>query len=156
MNKYIRTLILITLLLPITTNGESMIGNFLKKLQAPKDLSQNRPGIKKVGNGMFYVYKLDNGMSSSPSSPKHRPSGLPYNYEAIDKLQQLDGDANKAVKDEKHTLYGSDKSPIKDPSVMAAWDKANEAQKRLEKHREYMEQVRKSRKNVAEKKSNTK
>jgi len=154
MSKYIRTLTIIALLIPITSNGESMIGNFLKKLQAPKDISQDRPGISKVGNGLFYVYKLDNGVSSSPSN--HRRSALPYNYEAIDKLQQLDGDADKAVRDEKHTLYGSNKSPIKNASVMAAWERADEAKKRLDEHREYMEQVRKSRKSVAEKKSSTK
>lgn len=155
MSKYIHTLTVIALLIPITSNGESMIGNFLKKLQTPsQDISKGRSGIKKVGNGSLYVYKLDNGVSSSPSN--HRNSGLPYNYEAIDKLQQLDGDADKAVKDEKHTLYGSDKSPIKNASVMAAWKRADEAKKRLDEHREYMEQVRKSRNNVAEKKSNTK
>ena len=155
MSRYIRTLTIIALLLPITTNGESMIGNFLKKLQTPsQDLSKGRSGIKKVGNGLLYVYKLDNGVSSSPSN--HRNSALPYNYEAIDKLQQLDSDADKAVRDEKHTLYGSNKSPIKNASVMAAWERANEAKKRLDEHREYMEQVRKSRKNVAEKKSSTK
>lgn len=157
MRKHIQTLTLITLLLPITTNGESMIGNFLKKLQSPaRDLSLSHPGIKKVGNGGLYIYKLDNGTPSVPSN--RRSDGLPYNHEAIAKHKQeiAEREIKKAVDDEKQVLYGSDKSPIKNASVIAAWDKANEAQRRLEEHREYMERVRQSRNNISDKKSITK
>ena len=157
MNKYTRTLTLLTLMLPITTNGESMIGNFLKKLQTPsRDLSTSHPGIKKVGSGGLFIYKLDNGTPSAPSN--RRSDGLPYNHEAIakHKREQADKQINKAVSDERQVLYGSDKSPIKNASVIAAWDKANEAQRRLEEHREYMNEVRNSRKNISDKKSLTK
>ena len=157
MNKYTRTLTLLTLLLPITTNGESMIGNFLKKLQTPsRDLSASRPGIRKVGSGGLFIYKLDNGTPSAPSN--QRSDGLPYNHEAIakHKREQADKQINKAVSDERQILYGSDKSPIKNASVIAAWDRANEAQRRLEEHREYMNEVRNSRKNISDKKSLTK
>lgn len=157
MNKYTRTLTLLILLLPITTNGESMIGNFLKKLQAPsKDLSSNRPGIKKVGSGGLFIYKLDNGTPSAPSN--RRSDGLPYNHEAIakHKREQADKQISKAEENEKQILYGSDKSPIKNASVIDAWDRANEAQRRLEEHREYMNEIRKSRKSLSDKKSLTK
>ena len=148
MSRYIRTLTIIALLIPITSNGESMIGNFLKKMQTPsRDLSEGRPGIKKVGSNGLYIYKLDNGIPSRPSGAKR---------DVITNYQQLDKEADEAVRNEKHVLYGSEQSPIRNPSVVAAWDRANEAQKRLEDHREYMERVRKTRKNISDKKSITK
>ena len=161
MNKYTYTLTLVTLLLPVTSNGDSMIGDFLKKFQSSKDLSQGRPGIKKTGNGMFYVYKLDNGTPSRPSDrplPPQQSTGREYNHVAIAKHKQemAQKKIEKAVEDEKQVLYGSDESPIKNPSVIAAWDKADAAQRRLKEHREYMERVRQGRKNISDEKSITK
>jgi hypothetical protein len=148
-----------------------MIGNFMKKLQAPKDLSHGRPGIKKVSNGTFYIYKLDNSISSTPTNTPsrstepagrapidHQSSKLGYNHQAIAAhLQEIaEKEMKAAIVDEKHVLYGSENSPIKNPEVIAAWGRAKEAQKRLEAHREYMERVRKARENLSDKKSITK
>jgi hypothetical protein len=158
MNKYIRILTLVSLISPVTSSGESMIGNFLKKLQKPsKDLSLNNPGIKKVGSGL-YIYKLNNNLSSMSIESDEPRGSLPYNHEAIaaHKREMADKEINKAVSDEKQMLYGSEKSPIRNASVVAAWDKANEAERRLQEHREYMNQVRHSRKNISSKKSLTK
>lgn len=159
MNKYTCTLALISLLLPVTSNGESMIGNFLKKLKKPsEDISLNNPGIRKVGSGRLYVYKLNNNRSSPHSEKNTSSSGIPYDHAAIAALkrEQADKQISKAVSDERQALYGSDKSPIKNAAVMAAWDKADEAERRLQEHREYMNKVRSNRKNISSKKSLTK
>jgi hypothetical protein len=94
-------------------------------------------------------------MSIESDEPR---GNLPYNHEAIaaHKREMADKEINKAVSDEKQMLYGSEKSPIRNASVVAAWDKANEAERRLQEHREYMNQVRHSRKNISSKKSLTK
>ena len=78
------------------------------------------------------------------------------NQDEVNTYHKSDELAAEAVRDEKRVLYGSEQSPIKDPSVIAAWDKANEAQQRLEEHREYMELVRNSRKTISDKKTKTK
>jgi hypothetical protein len=160
-----------------------MIGNLLERLNTSSiDYSINNPGIKKSGKRL-YVYKLDNGVPSSPAEvtpsrssstlksmpasevkkiiAKHEASRRLHaeksrNQAAVNVYHKSDELAAEAVRDEKRVLYGSEQSPIKDPAVIAAWDKANEAQQRLEEHREYMELVRSSRKTISDKKTKTK
>ena len=70
----------------------------------------------------------------------------------IDKHRESDEVAAKAVSEEKQVMYGAG-SPMRDDGVIQAWREAEEAQRRLEEHRTYMEQVRQARKRIEQTKS---
>lgn len=57
--------------------------------------------------------------------------------------------SQKTIEDTNELIYGDD-GVMEDPYVIEAWNRANEAKERLEKHREYMRRVMKSRKRVEE------
>lgn len=52
-----------------------------------------------------------------------------------------------AEKDDRELVYG-DGGVMEDPFVLEAWARAKEAQHRLEKHREYMKEVMKAKKQI--------
>ena len=159
MKIYTHTLTLISLLSPITSNGESMIGNFLKKLQNPaEDISLNNPGISKAGSGGLFVYKLNKTppVDVNNTKPTYTPmtaSEIETGKIAIE--QQKQEMANREENNAKEIIYG-DQGVLANPHVIEAWKVADEAKKRLQNHREYMNQVRDSRKNISSKKSLTK
>ena len=60
----------------------------------------------------------------------------------------------QAVKESRDLVYGED-GVIQDPHVLEAWRAADEAQKRLQEHREYMKRLRESKTAIEQsKKSN--
>lgn len=70
----------------------------------------------------------------------------------IDKHRESDEQGAHAVSRSKQIMYGAG-SPMRDDGVIQAWREAEEAQRRLENHRTYMEQVRQSRKVIEQTKS---
>lgn len=173
MNKRIYTLALTLLATPVVSHGDSMIGNFINRLGNSKDISRHNPGVTRVGNGPFYMYKLNsrNSTSAKNNTPVEKtPPKLEYDLVAIENALREQAERADAIPErnvinahkksmetaqvmedaEKQTLYVDDDSPLKNPSVKAAWDRAREAEKRLEAHRDYMERVRKSRMRVSE------
>lgn len=150
----------LTCMLVNVVHGDSMISRWIDSIKPTEDLSQTNPGISKVSNGLFYMYKLnkniDNNQSivvqptivqaiddNDTSDLIHVDVVLERNI--IDAHPKSAEPAESAAKQEKDLLYDTDQSPLKDPSVIAAWDRVKQAEYRLEKHREYMEQVRKAR-----------
>lgn len=105
----------------------------------------------------FYMYRLsrdeDKVQSNTPEQIIDHPDVvvIESKIDATPKSEEL---AEQAVRNEKQVLYGDD-SPLRDDAVSAAWERAKQAEARLEKHREYMEQVRVSRKQVEQTKSVT-
>ena len=160
MKTRICILTLLSLMPSISVNGESMIGNLLKKWSSPsRDMSRSIPGVKKISTGRVFMYKLDNGIPSMPAEEVLRAHAA-HQQSIIDRgkvnsLHESDESAAEEVRNGKKILYGSESSPIKDPAVMAAWDEATAARERLEAHRDYMEKVRKNRKTIAGKKTGT-
>lgn len=86
-------------------------------------------------------------------SATNHPDNVPVK-DVINKHEETKEAANTAVKQEIATLYGEG-SPLQDQEVVSAWSEYEQAKKRLEDHREYMEKVRKSRKNVEQSKRAT-
>lgn len=127
-------------------------------------------GLRKaqLGSTPFYVYKLNNSGTTVqnkyvPMSESEKETAriaiarqqTEINSHAdnkpikrvIDKHRETDETAARAVGVEKRTVYGVD-SPLRDDGVIDAWKEAEAAQRRLEEHRTYMEQVRQARKRV--------
>ena len=86
-------------------------------------------------------------------STTNHPDNVPVE-DMINKHNETKEAANPAVKQEIATLYGEG-SPLQDQEVVSAWSEYEQAKKRLEDHREYMEKVRKARKNVEQSKRAT-
>lgn len=166
------TLALLILATPTLTYGDSMIGNLINSLGNSKDISRNNPGVKRISSGPFYVYKLNQRSSKinrSSSIDGQSKYSSEYDLEAIKQALEEqsknvdvaperdvinahnkgDGSINAMKQAERQVLYVDDDSPLKNPSVKAAWDKSREADKRLEQHRDYMERVRKARMRVS-------
>ena len=131
---------------------------------------------RNLGDSPFFLYKLNGNSSSRTSTAKEdadyvrrnavrnvpgpirvkevivervlkypvNPDGTPYEP-VISKNLKTDELGHKAHINERDALYGKD-SPLRDDSVIEAWDEADAAQKRLDDHRQYMERVRKARK----------
>lgn len=59
----------------------------------------------------------------------------------------------QAIKESRDLVYGEG-GVIQDPHVLEAWRAADEAQKRLEEHREYMKRVRESKTSIEKSKKN--
>lgn len=95
----------------------------------------------------FYVYRPKAASQPIVKHPDNKPV-----KRVIDKHRESDETAAKAVSKEKQVMYGAG-SPMRDDGVIQAWREAEEAQRRLEEHRTYMEQVRQARKRIEQTKS---
>lgn len=153
---------LITSLALITSPayGENIFRSLWNKMKDQPDLSKTHPGIDKLHlSDSFYMYRLsrDENKKTTDKSVtvdiKGHPDVVPIEskIDANPKSQEV---AEQAVKHEKQVLYG-DKSPLRDDAVAAAWERVEQAEARLERHREYMEQVRVSRKQIEQSKTVT-
>lgn len=128
------------------------------KNSQPDDISRNNNGISKVSHGPFYFYKLNNNkiVTEPTVTTKHdvelqevieQIEAHPDNnvVEPVVSLNKTTSEeANVIEKTEKELLYGNE-SPIRDDAVAAAWERANLAQKKLDEHRTYMDELRKTR-----------
>lgn len=153
---------LITSLALITSPvyGENIFKSLWNKVKNQPDLTKTHAGIDKLHlSDSFYMYRLSRDENKQTNKLEldadvvNHPDVVPVEskIDATPKSQEV---AEQAVKNEKQVLYG-DKSPLRDDAVAAAWDRAEQAQARLEKHREYMEQVRVSRKQIEQSKTVT-
>ena len=138
--------------------GENIFKSLWNKLKDQPDLTEQHPGISKMHlSDNFYMYRLsrdeNNVQLDTPEPAVDHPDVvvIENKIDATPKSEEL---AEQAVRNEKQVLYGDD-SPLRDDAVSAAWERAKQAEARLEKHREYMEQVRVSRKQVEQAKSVT-
>lgn len=151
------------------TNAENLIRWLINKGQSNNTHVQ---GLRKsqLGNTPFYVYRIDSNhkpVKSENKSVEHTPMTESEKETAriaiaqqqaeiqaqidnkpikrvIDTHRASDEVAAQSVSIEKRTVYGAG-SPLRDDGVIAAWREAEEAQRRLEEHRSYMEQVRQAR-----------
>jgi len=164
MNKT-TTVVAAALLSAGSLQGENIFNSLLNIRTV--DHSKNRPGITKqsIGNSGFYFYKLS---KSEPEPLEVQPpveieviKELPVEVEAafthpvnrdeppyepvIDKHPVEEELGTKADVHEKDLVYGDD-GILEDANVKAAWDRAHEAQRKLDEHRKEMEALRKARK----------
>lgn len=138
--------------------GENIFKSLWNKVKSQPDLTKTHAGIDKLHlSDSFYMYRLSRDENKQTNKldavVTNHPDVVPVESKinATPKSQEV---AEQAVKNEKQVLYG-DESPLRDDAVTAAWDRAEQAQARLEKHREYMEQVRVSRKQIEQSKTVT-
>ena len=138
--------------------GENIFKSLWNKVKSQPDLTKTHAGIDKLHlSDSFYMYRLSRDENKQTNKldadVTNHPDVVPVEpkIDATPKSQEV---AEQAVKNEKQVLYG-DESPLRDDAVTAAWDRAEQAQARLEKHREYMEQVRVSRKQIEQSKTVT-
>lgn len=168
-----KCIIPLVLVLTPDANGENLIRSLWNSVKNNQnDLSESHSNITKVGN-MFYYYKLKPDRAAEPTKTVTH-SG--YDHEAIaaalaqqnashpdnkplqskiDSTPETAEPGSVAEMNDKQIMYGDDGSPLQDGAVAAAWDRAEQAKRRLEEHREYMERVRKSRKTVEQSKRTT-
>lgn len=161
--------LIVALIVTANTTNANIIRGLWDSIRNQPDMTDKYDGIRKQYiTSNLYVYKL---------KPKSKPAEVTstqsnYDTEAIaEALKWQNGQhpdntpiTNKTSKpesksidsiasvNEKQTLYGKS-SPLQDEAVLAAWERAREAEKRLELHRQYMERVRQSRKNVEQSKT---
>lgn len=134
---------------------------------------------ERVGNTPFYIYRMKKKSShqqpAKPADKSYEPMTESEKQTAriavaqqqariashadnkpikrvIDKHRESDEAAANAVSVEKRTIYGST-SPLRDDGVIDAWKEAEAAQRRLEEHRTYMEQIRQARLRVEQAKT---
>lgn len=156
------TIILAMLSMSLDTHAENLIRGFLNKL---KTTSDTHPGLKRsyVGDSGLFFYKLPGNQQAAPNrvevsteqGTKYDPQAIAaaikwqqsQSKDVINKHEQTKETGHAADVNERDTLYGKD-SPLQNDEVIQAWREADEAQKRLEEHRAYMERVRKARKKV--------
>lgn len=164
----------LVLILSPDVSGENLIKSLWNNIKSNQnDLSKSHSNITKVGN-MFYYYKLkpDNHVNTRVASNQsiheydqaaiaealeYQNSKHPDNEPLQNKIAstpQTDEQAHIATQNEKKIVYGDD-SPLQDDSVIDAWERANQAKKRLDDHRAYMERVRKARKTIEQSKTTT-
>ena len=148
-----------TLLLCSNVNAENLIRSLWNKVKNnQQDISEKHDGISRQDVGPFYFYRLNqNKTTHTETQPavqvvqvEQHPDTVPV-IKVIDTTPKSDEVSEVSVKAEKQAVYGED-SPLRDDAVSAAWDRVNEAEKRLEAHRKYMERVRKARKNIEQSK----
>jgi hypothetical protein len=175
MKKLIITLT--TICISTNANAENLIKGIWDKVKSSQnDLSGNHSNLSKVSVGPFYYYKLNRDKPPPPPTRTAPVTKAEYEYDhvaiahALAEQTAKHPDVNKDQQDDridvnpeleelghaaenntKHALYG-DGAPMRDDAVIAAWERADKAKKRLQQHREYMERVRKSRNQVADSK----
>lgn len=157
-----KTHIVTSVALLLTTTVE---GNIFRSMQ--KSLKQNSVsiddynGIQKImipNTGMYYYKfaKTDPTLSSDSDTSPVVVESYPVlehpvvkadnpEYEpTVSKTPKTEEIGTQVQKQEVNHVYGRT-SPLRDDAVAAAWDKAHMADKRLDEHRKYMEQLRKIR-----------
>lgn len=123
------------MILTASVSGESMISSLWNKIKSKQvDRSKQMTGVTMVKHGPFHYYKLTNDGNNVESNHT--------------KPQEL---ADGVVKQEKDLLYGQE-SPLRDDAVAAAWKRVEQAEERLQRHREYMKAVQHKREELAESK----
>lgn len=158
------TLVLATAatLLTNVTYGDNLIKSIWTGLKnnQPNDISKNNSNIQKVSHGPFYFFKLKNDSDTNAVTTTVTTSNEKQLENIVEQIeshpdndpvepvismnQQTDEEAAVVEKTEKELLYGAE-SPLRDDAVAAAWERANAAQKKLDEHRVYMDELRKTR-----------
>lgn len=166
----------ILLLVAFSTHvhGENLIRMLIdgyKNSSKKPDMSKTHQGINRVNLGSFYYYKLKPKQIAEPEPPPEHEYDLEAIAEALEYQNQKHPDnepledkinttpettepAKVAEVNDKQTIYG-EASPLQDESVLAAWKRAEQAKRRLDEHRDYMERVRKSKKTIEQSKLTT-
>ena len=161
------TVVALTLLSAGSVQGENIFNSLLNTRTV--DYSKDISGFSKqnIGDSRFYFYKLNSGETHHEPTIKKKPvkveviKDLPVEIEAvlthpvnrdlpayepvIDQNPVEEELGTKADVHEKDLVYGDD-GILEDVNVKAAWDKAHEAQAKLDAHRAEMEALRKVRK----------
>lgn len=148
----------------LTTNvaDANIFRNFLDNTKATNNnLGDSFVVTKKfLPNSKLYYYKMSSEIQVPPEPTRVPPTAPPMIIEerpvlhhpvVIDDAPQIsskisDNDkhdevGNKVEKVETNHVYGKD-SPLRDDAVAEAWRVADEAEARLQRHREYMEKLR--------------
>jgi hypothetical protein len=162
------SIVIATLSLASNVSAENIFKSLWSGIKDRPDLSKTHSNLSKVGN-RFFVYKLKHdepnrsvdhasviSTSDETSIPEVRivnnthPDNKPH-VDIIDNVTEADEHSSKAHQNEREIVFGAN-SPLQDDAVLAAWERANRAKRELEKHREYMERVRKARVDVEQSK----
>lgn len=176
------TIVLIaTLSCSVNASAENLIRWLLNSTTNKPSPVDKYEGVtrERVGNTPFYIYKMKRktgpANATVTNKPVHKPMTESEKQTAriavaqqqaeiaahadnkpikrvIDKHRESDEAAAGAVSEEKRTIYGQT-SPLRDDGVIDAWKEAEAAQRRLEEHRTYMEQVRQARLRVEQAKT---
>ena len=157
MNKY--TLIILALLASNTCDA-----NIIQKLLDYKSNSASLNGrsLIRIKSDLIpgtYYYKQTNPVKITQKEPSVEFTPMtPREIETariavaeqnarIDANKKQTTEPEVAEKDDRELVYG-DGGVMEDPFVLEAWARAEEAQHRLEKHREYMKEVMKAKKHI--------
>lgn len=162
---------LVTVALTTVLCTNAVHGNIIRSLwdsiKSKEDLTAKHESLRKVHvTPNFYYYKLTPKREAVAEEPhvipydpvaiaealKYQNSKHPDNKPVSEVIKTSDSFDDIARDNDRQVIYGED-SPLKDVAVTAAWEQANEAQRRLDEHRKYMERVRQSRKSVEQSKT---
>lgn len=158
-----------TIAITTNVNAENIFKSLWSNIKSRPDLSKNHSNLSRVGD-KFFFYKLKSNteepivtapevvvLDTEPTQEQVRainethPDNQPH-VNVIDNIEELDEHSVDAQRVERDVVYGDD-SPLRDDAVIAAWDRAEQAKERLEKHRRYMERVRKARVDIEQSKT---
>jgi hypothetical protein len=166
MKKLVITLAVLSIVSEVS--AENIFKSLWSSVKSRPDLSTSHSNLSRVGDSFFF-YKLkpnqpefiqdvnvvvtDNELTASEVREvnESHPDNKPH-VNIIDNVTETDEHSTSAHNNERDVIYG-DKSPLKDTAVLAAWERAEQARKRLEEHRAYMEQVRKARVDIEQSKT---
>jgi len=152
-----------TLMITSGLSGENIFRSLINSLSEPSHVTH--AGLKRVDAGPFYYYKLS-ATTSDKTDPVNPINSVKHKLMTEDEKetarlalakhynQPVDETPMHVLKqNEKRVLYG-DQSPIKDEAVVLAWERANAAEARLRRHREFMNKVKRSREDISTVKEN--